>query len=660
MRSSVFVILLLIVIELLVPRHAETCVDISLAPPFPPEAWSWQCAASDRSSDGPDADMSYASSARHTCVDAVVTVYTYDRPRYLLALLRDLRRESRAAEIRVAVHVIDDNSMDCTFASSDVNYFESQTRSKDATDSLLVEVTQEWFHGDRQESQRPRCVSAARMKDAADFIFEQEEPQWRLYTSKYRHGRRRYWNLIRESYALLEQWGLPDSSCSTDAHPLYFYFLPDDVRLCNNFFSRSMALWNMIRDEDEGSNGEEKISLMLHIEKSREHEAVWTNIRPSRLSYSEKILRIGWVESGNFMASRRFLEEMGFSFPYLSPERWINNPNISSGVGATLSALFVQRKKAMYRTSHSLLAHVGVGARSKMNAGIERGSTHHTIHYMDGESAYKHLLRKHAYTVAVSIASKWSRAIALHGVVDSLASQVDSLHVYLNDYEFVPSFLSGASWIHVLQSQSDSAGGDIGDIGKFWWAGGVHFSYMESHFDYHLTCDDDLMYPSDYVERMVAAAQSYDGAVFVGLHGIQIDSGRLMGRGRNSGYYASRTVFLWSDKLEHDTVVHALGTGTLCYDIHQVGPIPLGLFGAPNMADLWVARFAQGRQIPMVAVQRPQGWLKEVSGTFEDSLYVQLNKRENKKKERFVTQVAKDGVPWALFPAALKSKQDEG
>lgn len=63
--------------------------------------------------------------------DVAITVYSYDRPRHLLALLKDIDREAKSTGLSVLVHVIDDNSLDCVYPAQDDNVYDSPQRRND-------------------------------------------------------------------------------------------------------------------------------------------------------------------------------------------------------------------------------------------------------------------------------------------------------------------------------------------------------------------------------------------------------------------------------------------------------------------------------------------------------------------------------------------------
>lgn len=447
-----------------------------------------------------------------------------------------------------------------------------------------------------------------------------------MYVSKYRHARRRYWHLVALAHTLLR----PISATN-------FLFLPDDDRLANNFFVKVLPVWNGIQDS-------RKMTLMLHVEETRENVSVWTNLKPRHIGGG--LVRIGWVESGNFLCDQQFLRFMNWSFPAVPQQRWIDNPNISSGVGSTMSEMIHGAKKRMYRTGSSFVAHVGVSL-SKMNAEFreKRGKVLLTKYFEDGDDAYRRLLEE-AAAVTASMASQWTREVSLHSAVESLAHQVDHLNVYLNGYDSVPPYLN-APFITVIRSQEKESKGDVGDIGKFFWCNNLDT-------EFHITTDDDIIYPTDYVARLLKFWGNFHSPVIVGVHGIRIKQNDLTppsGR-RGRGYYASRDVWMAVENVPEPVNVHIIGTGTMLYRPLDIGDVDLDdVFRHPNMADVWFGLLAQSRKLPMIIIPHVGGWIREVPGTMEDSIY----KRSTRKRhsDRLQTEAAKSIESWQLHLPAL-------
>ncbi|KAI0561643.1 Nucleotide-diphospho-sugar transferase [Gracilaria domingensis] len=542
--------------------------------------------------------------------DFFITVYSYDRPRQLLRLLQDVRREAQQASLRVGVNVIDDNSLSCVFQPSHRNIFESYSSSSALSQPL---------HHLLPDQSAP-CSARHRFRDVETFLANNS---WSLFVSHYRHARRRYWHLVRMAHSLL--------------HPIpstFYIFLPDDDRLAHNFFQRVTEAWNSIQHA-------RKLTLMLHVEQTRESVAVWTDFKPRNVGGS--ITRIGWVESGNFMCTEHFLRFLNWSFPHIGVERWVRNPPISSGVGATLSELLHSSGHRMYRTHQSYVAHIGVSL-SKMNAEFREKNAQAllTKYFADGDHVYRQYLTD-AATVTVSIASVWTREAALHSAVHSLAPQVDRMNVYLNGYDSVPSFLH-APYITVIRSQDKTSRGDVGDIGKFFWCNDIET-------DFHLTADDDIIYPPDYVEKLLQFSHSYSPPVVVGVHGIRIIQQDLIPPtgGRGKGYYGSRKVFMAVEQVRTPKNVHIIGTGTMMYRPQDIGHIDIdSTFQEPNMADVWFGLLAQKLKMPMMIIPHEEGWIKEVPGTFEDSIYKRSTR--SRTSDRLQTRAAKSIEMWKLYP----------
>ncbi|UCC72046.1 MAG: hypothetical protein JSV86_17010 [Gemmatimonadota bacterium] len=201
-------------------------------------------------------------------------------------------------------------------------------------------------------------------------------------------------------------------------------------------------------------------------------------------------------------------------------------------------------------------------------------------------------------TVTVSIATLPERVEFLRQVVASLAPQVDHINLYLDGHDDVPS---GLPVNNVMLRKDDTRW--RGDAGKFYWADTVR--------GYHFTCDDDLIYPPNYVERMIETIESYGRKAAVGVLGTRFcgtwDQYYLIPvRDPSDGkHYKVGTAF----GLARDWWVHCLGTGTLAYHTDTID-VTRDLFVRPNMADVWFALAARRQRVPCVCIARPVNWLE--------------------------------------------------
>ena len=134
----------------------------------------------------------------------------------------------------------------------------------------------------------------------------------------------------------------------------------------------------------------------------------------------------------------------------------------------------------------------------------------------------------------------------------------------------------------------------------------THFGSVEKRPDFFLTIDDDIIYPFNYVERMIDTCKKYNG-IPVGVHAATIytkDS-------KINNYFKERLVTHFSASSKR-RFVNCLGTGTLCFS-PEVVPISFEFFEKPNMCDCYFALYCQKWSIPMVCIERDINWLTELS-----------------------------------------------
>jgi hypothetical protein len=226
--------------------------------------------------------------------------------------------------------------------------------------------------------------------------------------------------------------------------------------------------------------------------------------------------------------------------------------------------------------------------------------------------------------VTASMASMPSRLAMLKQTVASILPQIDFLNVYLNGYENTPAFLCDAK-IQVIHSREY---GDLRDNGKFFFLDSILHGY-------HFTIDDDIIYPPDYVQRVTLKIEQYDRQAIVGCHGVNLANPIVQ-------FMKGREVIHFKQASTEDRFVNLLGTGTIAYHINTI-KLSRDDFREPGMADLWFAVAAKRQRIPMVAIERPAGWLKPIIEADETSLY-----RAATNNDGVQTAIAANEEPWAL------------
>lgn len=204
-------------------------------------------------------------------------------------------------------------------------------------------------------------------------------------------------------------------------------------------------------------------------------------------------------------------------------------------------------------------------------------------------------------TTLAAMASIPSREQFLPQVLASLRPQVDRLCIYLNGYSEVPACVRELTDEHVLDAHKG------GDERKFHWS--------DKHDGIALTCDDDILYPSDYVERMTAAVAEWGGRLLVTAHGRT-----YVGKPRNVHDVFPGSIGHCTGAVHQSRFCNEGGTGVLAWDA-RVLRVPR-TWPKPNNTDIQISIWAQQQGIPMWLVAHPANWIKAfpvTDGIFEKS-----------------------------------------
>ncbi len=186
--------------------------------------------------------------------------------------------------------------------------------------------------------------------------------------------------------------------------------------------------------------------------------------------------------------------------------------------------------------------------------------------------------------------------------VDSILPVCDLLRVYLNEFTEVPACLKNRDKVVYMLG-----GADLGDSGKFYWAG-------EHKDEYYFTCDDDIRYSAEYVTKHITAIEKYAGEVLVTLHG------RVVSPDKSWNIYDPKRVVLFRSFHKPnigDVWCNIGGTGVMAFDNSKIKIDPAA-FKYNNMADLYVARHAENRSLPILIREHSGKELTNLLVTKED------------------------------------------
>ena len=435
------------------------------------------------------------------------------------------------------------------------------------------------------------------------------------------HGKENLWKLFDHIF---------QKTRAVDAQ--YYLQLQDDYLLCDDFFVRVLQTWEGIEDE-------QKIALNpLKDSRSAPGITCWTPLGPEWVS--DTIIRTGWID-GAFLCERRFFEELDWKMAPVDASRWRWNKDLSSGVGEQMSIRLYDKELGMYLAGQSLV--VNAALPSLLNPRERKRTSLSAVDYIDGDGRAKRLAL--GEEVTASLASIPGRAATLKNVIRRLLPQVDRLNVYLNGYADVPTFLHHPK-IEFARSQDH---GDRGDAGKFFWS--------DDATGFYLTCDDDILYPPDYVEMLVLVIEECHRQAAVSFHGAVLPESI-------SDYYGSRLAYHCLADVNEDVPVHVLGTGVLGYHTSTI-EVTGEDFKIPNMADIWFGILGQEQGVPFVCAAHEKEWLVDGSPAGEESIYSSSrgNSSGAMNTGREQTRVVRQHAPWkinTMAPQRTDGRTDHG
>lgn len=215
--------------------------------------------------------------------------------------------------------------------------------------------------------------------------------------------------------------------------------------------------------------------------------------------------------------------------------------------------------------------------------------------------------------VVANLATYPPRAESLLRVVAEIAPQVDQLNVVLNEYTEVPDALRAhANLVPILPDQ------DLKDTGKFFPA--------SADADWVALIDDDLHYPTDYVETSLSRIADCDTEQAVyGYHAVYY---RRPGVKRLQFWkypplapetvMRYRRVHTFWNVVERPLRVDQLGTGTVFLRGKDMPPFDV-MESSQKFVDVRFALWSFRQGLACICLPRPREWL--AAEPFEDTIY---------------------------------------
>ncbi len=205
--------------------------------------------------------------------------------------------------------------------------------------------------------------------------------------------------------------------------------------------------------------------------------------------------------------------------------------------------------------------------------------------------------------IVANIATYPARERNRREAFNSIARQVDVLNVTLNEYSKVPRDLR-----RIENANFYFPDENLKDVGKF--------CFDAASEDDVFLCDDDIIYPDDYVSWMLRRRTELGtDDIVLGLHGVMY-SDYYDGRKRSG-----RLVYEFDKALSEELVINQLGTGTVYVKGKHLPGIE-DMKGAAGFVDIRFSRLLYQRGIPLLCITRDAGWLREIEN--DSSLYLSV------------------------------------
>jgi hypothetical protein len=219
-----------------------------------------------------------------------------------------------------------------------------------------------------------------------------------------------------------------------------------------------------------------------------------------------------------------------------------------------------------------------------------------------------------------TISTMADRLETFQKVLPLIYSQVDHVFVYLDGHGAPPRFL--ASFDRITVRIADELH-DLHANSRYLCLENLDIPTVVA------SVDDDIIYPPDYISRLVGALQRLEGRAIVGVHG------RIFVPPHKS-YTRDVITLHFKRRLDQPCHVHELGTGTCAFVSSNFNVNPKD-WGRTDMDDIDVAIEAQRRGLPRIAIARAAGWLKACAEPQAGSLWARTLKDDSEHSCRMRT-----------------------
>lgn len=236
------------------------------------------------------------------------------------------------------------------------------------------------------------------------------------------------------------------------------------------------------------------------------------------------------------------------------------------------------------------------------------------------------MLRAHMATFPPRQSIMWD-------TIHSIAPQVDKLCVCLNEYTEIPARLMEIPNLEPMIPDQD-----LKDAGKF--------AFPAESDDIVFTIDDDIIYPQDYVSRLVKFADKIE--LEQNSIGYQAHTWVYKKRFEKHGWRN----FLFGKECKKIIKVDVLGTGTVCALGKNVPPLD-DMITSAGFVDFRFSRHQIKRGVNMWTLPRNEGYVQGnlPDELWESSLFQTVNRQRMPAMQIELRKLMKEfqpnsGRPW--------------
>jgi len=179
--------------------------------------------------------------------------------------------------------------------------------------------------------------------------------------------------------------------------------------------------------------------------------------------------------------------------------------------------------------------------------------------------------------------------------IESIYDQADVINIALNSHTIVPTELCNDAKINCYITNNS-----IGD--------GFKFLKLNDSNGYYFTIDDDIIYPKNYSDYLIQKYMQYNNKCVVTLHGRTFIKHPITSYYR-SGHYSYRCL----GDVNSDVAVEFGGTGVMMFHTDLI-KYDIKNILHPNMADVWMGKFANEMNIKIMCVAHNKNYLSYQDG----------------------------------------------